>query len=366
MTITEGKALINASHGKLSKKLPVFYNPVMKFNRDISISLLNALGKKSLRIADSLAGSGVRAVRFMLELDKGIVEHLAINDYSAVAVNAINKNFRKNKLSTAAVSFHCGDASIFLLESSGFDYIDIDPFGTPNPFLDAAIKRIARDGILAITATDIAALAGTAAKACRRKYWAEPLRNELMHDVGLRILIRKVQLVGVQYDKALFPVLALSRDHYYRIFFRCDKSKEACDAVVKQHQTLLFCSACRAFGFVKMCSCSVSPQLAGPLWSGELFDKKLLMKMKANSSELESFLAIARREAAYSPPGFYDLHVIGGRHKVIPRTEFFIDTLKKNGFIAVPTHLSAHCVRTNASIKKINQLFFGRQSLQRN
>ena len=37
-----------------------------------------------------------------------------------------------------------------------FDYIDIDPFGSPNPFLAAAIGRITRNGIVAVTATDTA------------------------------------------------------------------------------------------------------------------------------------------------------------------------------------------------------------------
>ncbi|MCU0373510.1 MAG: ATP-binding protein, partial [Ignavibacteria bacterium] len=45
----------------------------------------------------------------------------------------------------------------------GFDYIDIDPFGSPCPFLDAAIKRLSRGGILAVTATDTSALAGKSA-----------------------------------------------------------------------------------------------------------------------------------------------------------------------------------------------------------
>ena len=42
----------------------------MKLNRDISILLMNAIEDKNLRIALPLAGSGVRAVRFLLELDK--------------------------------------------------------------------------------------------------------------------------------------------------------------------------------------------------------------------------------------------------------------------------------------------------------
>ena len=43
-----------------------------------------------------------------------------------------------------------------ILHSKGFDYIDLDPFGSPNIFLDSAVKRLGRNGILAVTATDTA------------------------------------------------------------------------------------------------------------------------------------------------------------------------------------------------------------------
>ena len=62
----ESKALIKVSSVKtVSKEMDVFYNPVMKFNRDISILLLNSIDKDGLNIADPLAGSGVRSVRFL-------------------------------------------------------------------------------------------------------------------------------------------------------------------------------------------------------------------------------------------------------------------------------------------------------------
>ena len=44
--ISEGKVRFYASvntDGKISKELEVFYNPLMKFNRDVSVMLLNSL-----------------------------------------------------------------------------------------------------------------------------------------------------------------------------------------------------------------------------------------------------------------------------------------------------------------------------------
>ena len=69
--ITEGKAKIDVKIEKIvSKKMETFYNPVMKFNRDISMLLLKSINNKNMQIGLPLAGSGVRGIRFLLELSK--------------------------------------------------------------------------------------------------------------------------------------------------------------------------------------------------------------------------------------------------------------------------------------------------------
>ena len=48
-----------------TKKQEVFYNPVMASNRNISITLLDSISNKNLKIALPLAGSGIRGLRFL-------------------------------------------------------------------------------------------------------------------------------------------------------------------------------------------------------------------------------------------------------------------------------------------------------------
>ena len=168
--VSEGKSKFKAYLGKVSKKLPVFYNPEMKGNRDISVSLLNALDRE-MDIALPLAGSGVRGIRFLLEC-KNMKVHF--NDLNPKAYELIRENLELNNVKGVVSNL---DADLFLLNSKGFDYIDIDPFGSPNPFLAAAIGRISREGILAVTSTDTAALTGTYPKVTQRKYWAKSLKN---------------------------------------------------------------------------------------------------------------------------------------------------------------------------------------------
>jgi tRNA (guanine26-N2/guanine27-N2)-dimethyltransferase len=327
--ITEGSAKIKVSkETKISKKLPVFYNPLMKFNRDISILLLNTLNKKDVQLALPLAGTGIRGIRFAQELKKGIIKTLFLNDKQDNFYEIIRDNFALNKLPDTTIILSNEDANLFMLKNNGFDYIDIDPFGSPNPFLDAAIVRLARGGILAVTATDTSALCGTYENACKRKYWAKPLRNELKHEIGVRILIRKIQLVASQHEKALTPIFSYSKDHYFKVFFMCEKGKLKANEVIKQH------------GFLGE---------SGPMWQGLLWDKKLVAKMMKNSEgEMKDFLTLIHEEATIGTVGFYDIHKLCEREKLeSPRFEALMNKIKEKGYLVSRTHFLDVGLRSN-------------------
>ncbi len=106
-----------------------------------------------------------------------------------LALNGIDKGKARNE------DLRC------LLAKETFDYIDLDPFGTPVPYLHAAFHGLRRNGILAITATDTAPLAGTHAKKCLRRYQARPCRCVFGHEVGLRILIGYVARQAAMFDR---------------------------------------------------------------------------------------------------------------------------------------------------------------------
>ena len=335
--IKEGNAKIKAELPEVvSKEMDVFYNPVMKFNRDVSVLLLNAVGG-SKQIGLPLSGSGIRGIRFLLELDDGIVKNLSFNDYDKNAQKNILGNIEMNGLLTNELwSISSKDAIEFLLDSTGFDYIDIDPFGSPNPFLDSAAKRISRGGILAVTATDTSALCGTYPKACKRKYWAIHKKNSIMHEIGLRILIRKIQLIGGQYDKALIPIFCYSKDHYMRVFFRCLKGKKDVDGVLKLHGMFMG---------------------SGPLWLGKLWDSKLVDTMCKNNnvSENDKILNIIKDECRINTVGFYDIHKIVKREKIknMPRKLDLMDSITNGGYKSSETHFSNTSIRSDIEYKEL-------------
>lgn len=335
--IQEGKAKIEiAAEKKISKKLPVFYNPVMEFNRNISVLILNIVDNKNMQIALPLAGTGIRGIRFLKELNKNKVKSISFNDHNPNFKKIMDKNLKLNKLKSKKIQIFNQDANLFLLNSKGFDYIDIDPFGTPNPFLDSAAKRISRNGILAVTATDTAPLAGTYPNKCIRAYWAAPKRDSCMHETGLRILIRKIQLIGSQYEKALIPIFSFYKDHYLRVFFRCVKSNSEIDKLLKQHKMI---------------------NATGPLWIGNLFDLNLIKKIKIDElqdKELIKFIKIIREESKINVVGFYEMNDLIKKLKIksIKKNEL-IKKIQKAGYKASETHFSPNGVKTDIKLEKL-------------
>jgi tRNA (guanine26-N2/guanine27-N2)-dimethyltransferase len=373
VAVREGAATVRVPAAeKVSREMEVFYNPAMKLNRDVTVLLLKVVGKQRKKeerdfggfaIGSPLAGTGVRECRLLVELEKGLIKEIAINDYSKDAVTLIKKNLLLNKknLNSKDIRVSCGEANRFLLESRGFTYIDLDPFGTPNPFLDAAVKRLQRRGLLGVTATDTAALAGTYPAACRRKYWAEPMRNHLMHEAGLRILVRKVQLVGAQYEKALVPVFSYAKDHYMRVFFLNERRKKAADVILKNHQYLHYCPRCLNVGSsnsnTKIC-CGGSTRVAGPLWAGQLWDAGLASKIARtnrdwrygqpeNQKLLDTIASEAKAPASLL--GFYPLNLVRKTLNRMPKRKE--DLLGKKG--VWPTHFEGNAVKA----EKIKLLF---------
>ena len=317
----------------VTKAMPVFYNPVMKLNRDIAVLLLQAVNKKSLHIADPLSGTGIRTLRFLKELPKTMIKKIYVNDANPKFLKAFEKNRTLNKIAKTKISIHNTEASKFLLEQSGMDYIDIDPFGSANFFLDAAVKRIAREGILAVTATDTAALAGTYPKACYRKYWAMPLHNHMMHEIGLRILIRKAQLIGAQYDKALVPIFCHASDHYYRIYLKNVKGKKQVDAILAQHEMFT---------------------AAGPLWTGKLWDVKLVKKMQSKAEgDARKLLDIIADEAKIDVIGCIDVHKICKTYKIpVPKKASILKKIRKK-HKAANVHYNPQGIKTTMPEKQV-------------
>src|SRR3989442_13147651 len=186
-----------------------FYNPTMGVNRDLSAIVLSKWPRPLGALLDGLAATGAWGIRMALEVGPG---HLAFNDRSRDATRLTCENLRRNGL-TADV--HTGDLLAYLGERQ-YDFVDIDPFGPPTPFLVAAFGAAKELSGIGITATDTAVLCGTYPKACEKRYGARPLRSAQGAEIGLRILLGYCDRLAEERDLRLQPILAFSAEHFLR------------------------------------------------------------------------------------------------------------------------------------------------------
>ncbi|MCW4031167.1 MAG: methyltransferase domain-containing protein, partial [Candidatus Bathyarchaeota archaeon] len=203
-------------------KAPVFYNPVMEFNRDISVLACQAyqrLVNKEVSICDPLTGSGIRGIRFAAEIHG--IKQVIISDINEPSFKLAQHNVQMNGLGDLVAVKH-EDANC-LLSCHGaprkrFDIVDVDPFGSPVPYLDSAIRALRNNGLLTATATDLAPLCGVHPKACIRKYGGKPLRTEYCHELAVRLLAGYICKVAAKQDIGIDVVFSHSSNHYIRVY----------------------------------------------------------------------------------------------------------------------------------------------------
>lgn len=247
--VKEGKAEVYFN----KTKNEVFYNPIQEFNRDLSIAVLNTYskinGNKKLRILEALAASGIRSMRYALEVEN--CEQVVANDFDRRAVDLIKLNAESNRVADRVKPNH-DDATLLMNESSRtpqsrFDCIDLDPYGSPANFLDSAVRSVRSGGLLLITATDAGVLCGNGADTCFTKYGSVSLRSPFCHELALRILLHAVNSHAIRYSKYVVPLVSLSIDFYFRLFVMvCDGQLKAKESI---NNTGFFhvCSECHTF-----------------------------------------------------------------------------------------------------------------------
>ena len=158
-------------------KIPAFYNSLAKFKRDILVSIINgstSLLDFKIKFADIMCGVGITGLRIANESPN--VNQIIFNDINPTALKCAENSILKNNLKKKC-QISKDDANHFLsqysLKEKRFDFIDIDPFGTPVPYLDSSIRAISINGIISLTATDGAVLCGVYPKVALRKYGSE-------------------------------------------------------------------------------------------------------------------------------------------------------------------------------------------------
>ncbi|AIZ56579.1 tRNA (guanine(26)-N(2))-dimethyltransferase [Candidatus Methanoplasma termitum] len=354
--ITEGRTKLlvpesHSLHGPGTRTASVFFNEQMAFGRDISIMFLRALDKGQISVVDAMSATGARAVRIANEVAGTSV---TANDIDPKAIPYIEHNISLNGLSNCVPSNK--DLHILFAESS-FDYVDIDPFGSPTPFIQSAIRGCRKKGILAITATDTAPLAGAQVGKCRRRYQSEPIRGYMCHESGLRILMCNIAKELAKFDRGMKPLLSFYADHYFRVYVQVEEGAAPTDRSLDQIGYLHYDPNTLGRSVSKHPDATFDK---GPFWIGLLHDKALLARMNTEGAEKEKrcikMLDLWRNELD-EQVFLYDISELSSFTKLSPpKIEALIDALNESGR-TTPTHMSPTSFKTELVPKDVISIY---------
>jgi tRNA (guanine26-N2/guanine27-N2)-dimethyltransferase len=171
-----------------------------------------------ITVLDALAATGLRSVRYLKEI-RG-VRQVSVNDIDPKATASIVSNLLANGIprdqisveapgdpaapttlldaDTAAaapaprVRVHTGDGALLMYGHrdplAQYDVIDLDPYGSCAPFLDAAVQSVSHGGLLCVTCTDMSVFCGNYPEKCFTLYGAVPLKAKYTHVSCLSLL----------------------------------------------------------------------------------------------------------------------------------------------------------------------------------
>ena len=345
---------------------PVFFNRRMELNRDATILLVSILRPSDY--LDAMGASGVRGLRVANECDIPVT----INERNPQGIDLITRNVKRAGLPVEIVQ---RDANSLLSERS-FDAVDLDPFGTPAGYVDAAVHGTRR--FLFITATDTAPLCGAHFNAGKRRYYAQPMNTEYHGEVGLRILLGFVVRETVKYDRGILPLFCFAREHFVRLHLRLVRGANAADDTMKQIGYVLQCKKCPyreeqrgMFPELVHCPhCHEKLHPIGPLWLGSIRHEETLMQMReqlgtmelGTKKDLAKLIDICQAELPTS--SYYDYHRLS---KIMgcspPHINVVIGHIIAAGYSATRTHFSGYGIKTEAPLQVILDAISARQLL---
>jgi len=338
----------------------VFYNPDQELNRDLTVAALRAYREREERAEtylDATAATGIRGVR--AAADGWTV---TCCDTDPDAVDLCERNLAASDLAGEVVQ---RDVNA-LLHESVFDVVDLDPFGTPIPFADAALRGT-RD-LCCLTATDLAPLCGAHFNAGVRRYSAVPRNTEYHAEMGLRMLLSALVRTAARYDVAARPILSHATDHYVRTYLELDRGAGDADATLEQLGYVHHCQHCLRRSSERALlpsppdrcpDCGEGIETAGPLWLTRTCEPGFARAVREAVSDALGTAdgardLLARLAAELDEPTHYDQHRLCKRWgRSAGPMDAFLASLREAGYAASRTHYGGTTFKTDADVVAI-------------
>ena len=338
----EGKAIFKANlSGKdkgPGKAKGVFYNPAMRLSRDLHVAFAKQFDFSGIML-DGLAASGIRGIR--LNLEAGV--NVEFCDCSRMATETIAWNLEMNGIKSKIYNERVED----LLQDRKYDWIDIDPFGTPAPYLEAALKGLNDGGILGVAATDTAVLCGAKPSICKKRYGSVSMRRVAAKEMGVRILLSRIHNIASGMDKGIEPLLCYSEGHHLRVFVRLGERKDVTLKWITKDMRIVD---------------REEKDAGGPLWVRKIIKAELIPE---SQDGVLGRLLETLREEANGPPGLHDINDIAKAAGIgqTPQRNKIVESIRKLGSFASSSVFSPLGIKTDAPEDIRNQAVKLAQSL---
>lgn len=308
----------------------VFFNPEMESNRSITVRLLNSFFDKPFTAIDALSGSGAKGLRIANETR---AKRVILNDANPHSRKLMEESVRLNNLNNIEITSE--DANVLLSRHKRCEnFVDIDPFGSPAPFIDSALRAVLpKDAVLAITATDTGALAGSFKDTALRRYGIRAEKTPFYNEFGVRALAGFAVREAGKYDLGLSVLFAHATRHYYRVFLRTHRGAAAAGKAVKNVQPLFYDAKTGKMSYDEF----AGSKALGPIWSGNIYELNLF-------DELDTALP------------FFHVHRLFERWGW-PMRKFdkIEEALHSAGFKTSRTHFNRYAIRCDASFDEFRK-----------
>lgn len=357
-----------AAEFHLPQSAHVFYNPRARLGRDLGVLAMRAEAERlerPLEVLELMAGAGLRTKRYLLEAP---VQHIVVNDANYTSFEVLRAHVgddpRVELHNELAQRLLCR----FYLEDRRFDWVDLDPFGTPAPYVPYLTGVVRWEGLLYITATDAPVLCGAQRGEALKSYDAVSAYGRECHEVGLRILIGFVQRRLIQANMHGQPLLSFFDGYCWRTLMRVFKGTRGFNVEQMGFIAQMPDGEYRATmaGVPAPVNREYHPSTtvrwAGPLWLGPLHDHAFLSAMYRAAREdyfdtARRFLGKLNRELDELPI-VYSLPVIADRlNRSVPSTREAVRFLRAQGYRASHVHHCGSAIRTDAPLKVILRLW---------